>query len=77
MSTLVVSLVPETCKTLPTIGTLEGSDSCVCPRMHFEVALFGKAFVTTFDRAKKLSFRSNSMFIRFVDPQPILSSESL
>jgi hypothetical protein len=45
--------------------------------MHFEVALFGKAFVTAFDRAKILSSRSNSMFIRFVDPQPILSCESL
>jgi hypothetical protein len=45
--------------------------------MHFEVALFGEALVTTFDWAKKLSFRSNSMLIRFVDPQPILSCESL
>jgi hypothetical protein len=57
MSTLVVSLVPETCKTLPTIGTLKGSVSSMCPRMHFEVALFGEAFVTTFDRAIEFSER--------------------
>jgi hypothetical protein len=49
----------------------------MCLRMLFEVPLFGKAFVTIFDRAKILCFRSNIMFIRFVDSQPILSSESL
>ena len=77
MSTLVVSLVSETSKTLPTILTLERSFSCVCPKMHFKVPLFGKAFVATFDRAKIFSLRSDTMFIRFVDPQPILSCESL
>ena len=45
--------------------------------MHFEVPLFGEAFVTALDRAKIDSFRSDCMFIRFVNPQPILSGKTL
>ena len=45
--------------------------------MHFEVPLFGEAFFTALDRAEIDSFRSDSMFIRFVNPQPILSRKTL
>ena len=45
--------------------------------MHFKVSLFGKIFAATFDRAKEESFRrSNAVFIRLMNLQPILPCES-
>jgi len=77
MSPLMISLVPETCETLSTIGTIEGAVSRMCTWVHFEVPLFGEAFVTALDRAEIDSSRSDSMLIRFVNSQSILSRESL
>ena len=77
MSTLVISLISETCEALSAVGAFEGAVSCMCAWMHFEVPLFGEAFFTALDRAEIDSFRSDSMFIRFVNPQPILSRKTL
>jgi hypothetical protein len=77
MSTLVVSLISETCESLSAVSTFEGAVSRMCSWMHFEVPLFGEAFVTALERAEIDSFRSDSVLIRFVNSQSILSGKTL
>ena len=77
MSPLVVSLISETCEIFHTVGTLEGAVSCMCAWMHIQVSLFGEVFVTILDGAKIENFRCNSMFVRFMNLQPILSCKTL